>query len=402
MCTVRDLTQFLLDWRGRLEPPRDPEDTNRDILTLPLVEDDPRQPLFRALRDLLAPTFHNPEQIDFEMLIHLCEQLATLFPIPQEYVIDRYRSLVAPFINPSAAAQHYNLPSLIFAVQDACYELLNRVTESCNQVSCASHPQAQGLARLARVASLAVHSLNYDDIPYESGVEFYDGFDRRTGAFQPVYPWPRSKHTLCQLHGSVRWGMSDFPESELRWFASRTDAAATRRNTRRGPGQFMDRHSAADAPIITGLRKADRILARPYGTYFHVCRDDLLRIPNWLIIGYGFRDQHVNNMLSQACNNWKQRGIKQRIVVVDYHPFLDTDASGCEVVRHGWPAAAFLDRILGATFRNELIAFMAPLKPTLQRNMLNRISEELAVWLDGSGSAFTSGLDAIMTWMSLS
>jgi len=56
MCSVRDLTHFLLEWPERREPLRDPGGVHPATNTLPRAPDDPRAPLFAAIRDVVAPT----------------------------------------------------------------------------------------------------------------------------------------------------------------------------------------------------------------------------------------------------------------------------------------------------------------------------------------------------------
>ena len=101
------------------------------------------------------------------------------------------------------------------------------------------------------------------------------GFDGRL--FRPKYPWPRGRHVLCQLHGSVLFGTGSEEERfEVVRLASRDEAARARQVRGSGP-RFMDGHQGGDAPMITGLRKADKTMPRPFGTYMHVMRDELLR-----------------------------------------------------------------------------------------------------------------------------
>jgi hypothetical protein len=91
------------------------------------------------------------------------------------------------------------------------------------------------------------------------------------------YPWPRGTHVLCQLHGSVLFGAGTEAERfEVVRLPSRGDAVKARQVRGSGP-RFMDGHFGSDAPMITGLRKADKTMARPFGTYMHVMRDEMPR-----------------------------------------------------------------------------------------------------------------------------
>jgi hypothetical protein len=101
-------------------------------------------------------------------------------------------------------------------------------------------------------------------------------------------------------------------------FPTRAAAAGARKSPPSG-SVFQDGHHDVGAPMITGLRKADKTLARPFGTYMHVFREELLRVPRWLIVGYGFVDEHVNRAMAQARANWAQRGQPVRAVIVNWH-----------------------------------------------------------------------------------
>jgi len=325
--------------------------------------------------------------------------MGSIFPLPQEdHVVDRYRVLIAPFLAAAPGLEHFNIPHLGLAAQDACYALLDHVSAFCERVSRPDHPQAIGLGNLAKLTELRAFSLNYDDIPYQSSVNFYDGW--KGGQFRPGYPWPLDLHTLCQLHGSVLWGNHPASPFELHKFDSRAEAS-THRKSRGGMQHFMDNHEAANAPMITGLRKADRIMARPYGAYFHIFRDELLRCPDWLIVGYGFRDPHVNQALLQARANWMQRGASQRILVVDRHGFDLADADGYERVTPGSGLSERLYQLLGGTFREDVLQFHAPLAPLVRRGTLNRLSDDLAIWLDGAQPIFTTEINQLLGWFQL-
>lgn len=402
MLSVADLTQFLVGWSERCEPPPVGSGISQALLTLPYGRIAPR-PLFAALRDIAARPLKNPDQLNFEQLIHVCESLATVFPLPQgDQIADRFRSLVAPFLTVATGLEHFNIPHLGFAAQKACNALLNHISEVCDRVSTSAHPQAAGLRELAAQAQLRVFSLNYDDIAWQSGVPFYDGFV--DGRFQSVYPWPLDRHGICQLHGSVLWGpipLSERPPSPAvpRKFKNRRNATDARVGMISSNLNYQDGHEGSNVGMITGLRKADRILHRPYGTYFHVMREALLRASRWLIIGYGFGDPHINELLAQARENWLNVGHKQKILIVDYYDFPFV-WDGYESAEPGKQANELIARIVGQTFPTDLDQFLAG-PAWLQQNAINQISEQVAVWLHGAERAFTSDQTKVTDWLVL-
>jgi hypothetical protein len=371
----------------------------RYLETTPTGDGDRRPPLFSALLDVVRPTLREPDvelPRDFEALIHLCEQLGTLVPVPQDRA-DRFRDPIAAFIDLSAAAKHFNVPSLRYAAQEACLAILDLVSAHLDLIKePANHPQVVGLRRLAELARVRAFSLNYDDLPYEALGNVYDGFE--DGVFCPEYPWPLDRNTFAQVHGSVRWGFHQEPPYTLRKFETRA-LAREHRKARSSLDRLMDGHMTSTVPMITGLRKADRVLARPYGTYLHVLRDELLRNPTWLIVGYGFRDEHINQMLEQAKANWQLRGASLRIIVVDYHSFPVAE-DGRE---HAWintPGGDFLNRILSPVFGRELQDFLGEdVSQSIFQRRVNEISDQLAVYPSGAEYALTEDFDEICAWL---
>ena len=162
----------------------------------------------------------------------------------------------------------------------------------------------------------------------------------------------------------------------------------------------MDRREGSNVPMITGLRKADRILYRPFSDYFHVLRDELFRCPTWLIVGYGFRDPHVNQLLTQARDSWCHRKQCQRILIVDYYEFRRAGTQGFEYAWPGIPARKHLAHRIAKTFKADWKVFdgNAALQ-TLQKSKVNRISRDVAVWLEGAECAFTSNLSDVTHWL---
>jgi len=67
--------------------------------------------------------------------------------------------------------------------------------------------------------------------------------------------------------------------------------------------------------MITGYRKGEKILVEPYAGYYHYFRNEAFRSPNWLILGYGGGDPHINSVLTSASDFW---GNKLRAFVCNY------------------------------------------------------------------------------------
>jgi hypothetical protein len=162
-------------------------------------------------------------------------------------------------------------------------------------------------------------TLNYDMVADQTIIaisrsvdkKWYNGFYKETGRFRPdeyanaerrfgaLHLW------LAHLHGCARFGYSrrqaglaHGPPLELLELATFEEAIENWQYFHR---LFM-RFDHADlanvvSPIISGLKKLERISSQPYSSYFHALTDSLAKSPNLLLIGYGGGDAHINHQL---------------------------------------------------------------------------------------------------------
>lgn len=399
MVTTASLTNSLRQWDGFRVPPV-PRALGQPFSELlpDLAGHDPRVPLFEALHGICSSVWQTPSKVNFEHLVHAAELLATVMPLPQNpKVADAFRFLPAPFLRTEAGADHWNIPGENYwtAAQAACFEILNWVDDACAKASTPDHPLARGLTRLARTHDLKIFSLNYDDIPEASGLSFYTGFSAG-GRFEPRYPWPARGHTFCQLHGSVRFAAS---LDGVGRYSSRSHARTARRSKSSGT-ILQDGHRADAAPMITGLRKADKTLPRPFGTYMHVFREHLLQCHQWLVVGYGFGDDHVNQALLQARQNWRNRGVPVQAVIVDYYtPIVANNGQAVLDAWIGTHAYEVLDRICSNVYREDLGRFLNPVLARLAPSLFTELSPELAIDLNGTEGALIGAPDRILRFL---
>jgi len=327
--SVQDITTELLLWKSY----RQPDPLSRDN---PFIEkhantsaNDSRKPFFEALSGLLESRFERPrDHLHFERLIHVAELLASHFPLAHPFGgDDENRSLLAPMIQIREGLQPWDVLGYDLVAFAACRFVLDYVANFCNGKDAGSKSMVKGVKLLANRATMHVVSLNYDDLICQSEIDFYTGFVPEKDGYQvfnPTYPWPNDKHTLCQLHGSVLFGRAN--EEIMRdvvRYKDREEAKKSRIGAATGT-RAQDGHSVpSSTEMITGLRKADKLLSRPYGTYLHAFREHALSCPHWLIIGYGGGDQHINDVLKQARRNWlsrtewKGKPVDHRVVWVD-------------------------------------------------------------------------------------
>ncbi len=68
-------------------------------------------------------------------------------------------------------------------------------------------------------------------------------------------------------------------------------------------------------PIITGLRKTEKILTQPFDAYFHHFYQSIFQNSKLLIIGYGFGDLYLNSILEQFTSIHGENG---KAIVITY------------------------------------------------------------------------------------
>lgn len=361
----------------------------------PLVEvpGDVRPGLFEFLRDGYSD-YWSTRTLNFEEMIHILELLDSIYPLPpRDGVKDASRPLIGPWI---AARADVNLDSNFgFVAQAACKFVLDAFADACDEIASGARsrpPLVAGLAALAQEFDLRIFSLNYDDVPNLAGLDAETGYVPGSTRFDPVrFVGMPEGHWHCQLHGSVLFGDGDLLGGALPRFDTR--AGAREHRIPYGGGQPMqDGHQARLQAMITGLRKADKVLYEPFATYYSLLRHALLTTERWLVVGYGGGDAHINQALRSARDARGQRGDAVHAGIVDYVTEagpVDADVGG--------PGHALMSRLLNWArddFRDYLEAH--PL-PRLNRDRLNEISARIRLTVDGTGWAFGAGLDELVT-----
>jgi hypothetical protein len=235
---VAQLTDSLLAWSAYREPevPTGRRGENEEMLEASAVEplasrgaSDKRAPFFGRLKEILGSSRDDlGKHLNFEDLIQACDELARALPreVDRE---DRSRWMLEPFFELKAKHGAWGQPRMPLAMsllaEEARYFMLETVGKRCETTK-GPLGVYEGLKRLADRCLLRIHSLNYDDLVQQSGLDCYTGFDPQTGEFKPSFPWPERQHSLAQLHGSVRWGWGR--EGEIRAFGSVAEARPAR------------------------------------------------------------------------------------------------------------------------------------------------------------------------------
>jgi hypothetical protein len=333
---------------------------------------------------------------NFEEIIQVVDEVLSL--------TTRDDSLIAPFVQIEQAVRPSarTLGRYSRYASEARHFILRQTKRCCDQSNDPSErPLVKALTTLADRAWLRVMSLNYDDLPAASGVDFLTGFmDKAEGGgfqtFQQPYPWPEDRNLWCQLHGSLLFRVK-YVGGQAQIVRYRSSKNADRQRWINHTLLYQDDHQGVLSPMITGLRKSDAIQDDPFATYAHQLRAEAFSCDRWLIIGYGGGDFHINRILSQAKEYWFRSGRPLRIVVVGYLGYDQT--------------LSFGDLIIG----------MADAEPMLRRSLwlfdeadpdfdmdavcrprqVSRCGTMLALSLDGVDWASSQGLSQVVSFLRL-
>jgi hypothetical protein len=167
---------------------------------------------------------------------------------------------------------------------------------------------------LSERSRIVLASLNYDAF-LDDALPWFDGFS-------PVAGWPysrfdpatwlqqvasRSRDLLLHLHGSIRYGFAatmelagGAPFGEPVLYRSAEEAFASTRG--KSVGMPTEGGSVLQAtPIISGGHKSPKMMqnARPYAYYNATALEEIAEADSLLIVGYGFRDAHVNAWIDE-------------------------------------------------------------------------------------------------------
>jgi hypothetical protein len=258
-----------------------------------------------------ARRYHG-DKFNFENLLNILEALATL--------------------EDSHARGRKTADALLLEPKDWVKELLDGTftKSAAHEVHCAIHAalakasdkdrvQAKGpwpafqrlWMDLAGQTELTSVTLNYDTLieqalnlgPDAQGFSRIDGedlwqFDDRLTGRTP---------TVVHLHGSIHLGYrrSALDPDPLRWRYTHKDLfwysdpaqAYSSWGSNDQENHTQAERTAIGGPIITGLQKPDKLLVEPYSTYYCRFGRQLAEVPRLLVVGYGFDDPHVNQLL---------------------------------------------------------------------------------------------------------
>jgi hypothetical protein len=392
------VTQELLAWPDYTAP-----SSSNDTVT-DLIRSDPsdkRENFFVWLKEQTRNAFAHGDEANFEDLIHIAELAGGMLPLPPDPATRSFaRFYGTGLFVPTPAAELIARKNVGHVAERAATFILRTIFERTRSITASDardliqHVMSSGGYRMQHF------SLNYDTLAVPKGVRWWTGYEEGSGPQRFLFAdaAPPGLHVNIQLHGSVNFAIDfgalidaceiirydDPAEAAVHWGISGSGAEA------------MDRQASPRVPLIAGRRKAEKSLIEPFSSYMHYLRDAAFSTPNWLVLGYGGGDYHINRILQSAAAFWAD---KLRVLVCNYLPEDEFDWGTDEYsISPGCPAYDRLTTheagILKA-FGTDVNAFVheaGPL-PTLHRGRANAIGRRVLLTVDGS--YFPHGPDAL-------
>lgn len=259
-----------------------------------------------------------PDSANFEHMLHVLEQLEAF----------NYRTEPEPSAEVMQAAfdVHSQFGDLCepHLVSQERYEIIEDIAAAFNVVDYDQYTLLYDLLRpLYDQYNLDYYTLNYDlladmvvyALSWRADGAWSTGFtttpvDQYGGnAFLPAFfaghQGPRAYLRLAHLHGSLRFAytlrgdeMSRNANVELAQFDGLKQASEVRRWIQAQAIGF-ERSLINVSPILSGLRKTEKLNVAPYGNYFADFAGRVSSSPRLLVVGYGGADPHINFWLNQ-------------------------------------------------------------------------------------------------------
>ena len=173
-----------------------------------------------------------------------------------------------------------------------------------------------------------VFNFNYDTTVEQSLGEFEDGFEQIPGRadaiFRPKKLMDNKENlsTINHIHGCINYYYKDHSNDDI----FETDIhdlykypsfdEVEKRMIGRGQSNPVSQNNEEyiAGPIITGLRKTEKLICMPYDFYHGNLHKAIVGSNSMVIVGYSFGDLYVNNLIKRMHAIW--RG-KERIVLID-------------------------------------------------------------------------------------
>ncbi len=282
--------------------------------------------LLKSVSKILAD-YYEPNKINFEHIIHVLEMLNTYKSGWKNPGNVKYKPPIIPFIKP----RYYRFIKDDISLLTAKRVLIEIIADEVNKydVNFESSNKFDWYKDFwCDLKSIwDITTLNYDTTIEKSMTNrFEDGFEDSGDnyyRFDPLKLKNPTESTIAHLHGCINFG---YPRQIVNQYAYEdTHEDLYKLNTYKEalmtwPGRSTNGSQASEetliGPIITGLRKIEKLNTYPYSYYQNNFQNCILRNSSLLIVGYSFGDLYLNQIMERIN---RVHGDNKRIVIITYY-----------------------------------------------------------------------------------
>lgn len=286
-----------------------------------------RNSFLAELRQAVQP-FVSPAACTFEDLFHVLETLDSYSTGERAGVVPEFKPRPAAVMT-AKDPRWLNNESILRASR----ELIDEVGDIIQKRHATFDPTGTDAwysafwNRIVSERACDICTLNYDQTIEQciGAANYEDGFAWVGSAFARFDPRQlrkSAKSRILHLHGSTRYG---YPIEVINQFAFEddfndlylmpSDSAARSTWQGRSTDTSQAHETVIAGPIITGLRKTEKVTIYPYSTYRDILAESVEKSPFLLVAGYSFGDGYINSILRRMR---RLHGESCRVVLVTY------------------------------------------------------------------------------------
>lgn len=271
--------------------------------------------------------YHHSEEINFEDIFHTLEMWSSLRTAENPKTVKAYRSVFGILGN--VKEKFTNISDILI------YRGLNDIIDTVITEIASYEKSIDGnkwfsdfFKSFQSKIALDVFTLNYDTWMEQILEKYNDGFVPISETYQifssnKLFNDTKGLPTVNHLHGQICFnpylpvGLEKVRGNKV-YKANNFDIANNENILPKYRSSMFTTQAAEQIyqyPIITGLRKNDKILTPPFDAYYTHLYEKLRNNKKLLIIGYGFGDLYVNSLLSQFRDFHGEDG---KVICIDY------------------------------------------------------------------------------------
>jgi hypothetical protein len=271
-------------------------------------------------------------KVNFEDVFNALEIISSLQQSKNKNIWKKYKSPIGAFTNLNLEYSNVYCGQIMRAQRYVIWKIAQIIAEYNNRFKKGKNGKYKFFKefweKAARSKRWDIITLNYDTCIEECIKKYADGYNDKSnhdkqlyGNFNPNLLLNSTLTKILHIHGSILYGYpSAFDTTVGLAHEDLCKYSCTECAQESWGGRTSDTSQSGEeviiGPIITGLRKTDKLLAAyPYSFYYFEMARAIINNSSILIAGYSFGDLYCNEMLKRIAMVHKN---KRRIVIITF------------------------------------------------------------------------------------